>query len=265
MEEQTMARLCDILNKKIESDQIISEEQINIYLQQIFEYICHSDSKELPHSFYLLRQTLFKKWEYGTISHLSSTSVFILGALWGGALLSELADKERTKQPKLEILAKQNMKYLKIFDAINKQPGIKHKDLADISGMTTSELSQWMAKRQNENYFSFSRIGREKYYYIEKKGEEILQEMERQSEDLCIKNLYTDMLKTKCFVPAHKHSKYMLGMENSDNINRLKKNEWISTITNETDLETLTSQYLEEETDKWNMKKQLLNLIEMKY
>ncbi len=71
------------------------------------------------------------------------------------------------------------------------------------------------------------------------------------------------MLKTKCFVPAHKHSKYMLGMENSDNINRLS--ELISALKDETDFEILASPYREEEKDKWNTKKQLLNQIEMQY
>lgn len=180
MEETTLTTLCDILNKKILSHKNISEDQIAAYLRQIFEYVRCTVPTKLPYSFYLLRQNMFKMWEYGSTKDISSETAFLFGALWGGAMLSEMVEKEIEEQPRLEAMAKQNLKHLNCFIAISRTPGIKHKDLAVLSNMTTSELSQWMSRIQHENYFSFSRVGREKYYYIEKKGEEILKEMKRQ-------------------------------------------------------------------------------------
>lgn len=218
MEKNILNTLCDIINNKILSGKKLSDDQIMVYLKQIFEYVRHTDPTELPRSFYLLRQTMFKMWEYGDTKKFSPEVAFMYGAVWGGAMLSELAEKEIKEQPRLEAMAKQNLKYLNCFEAIYKHPGIKHKDLAAISSMTTSELSQWMARIQHEGYFSFSRVGREKYYYVEKKGEEILKEMERQQ--MCCSEATNNMNDSNAIrTVIRNHLKTSNQIMNNENVN----------------------------------------------
>lgn len=254
MENNMLEKISDAINKKIASDKTISSDQLDAYLQQIFEYIRCADSVTLPYSFCLLRDKLFKKWEYGAIEKLDAKASFLLGALWSGAILSELAEAERLKRPNLEALAKQNLKYYKILKVIQARPGIMHKELAKISELSTSELSQWMTKIQFENLFSFSRAGREKYYYIEKKGEDIIPEMERlhsaESKDLndgeTIQepNEVVSISSMIKFKPTHLISFENLINENSD-----------------FKLENLQNFNLGKEEEKWTMKKEFYEIM----
>lgn len=68
-------------------------------------------------------------------------------------------------------------KYSKFFEAIANKPGIKHSELAEITGKSPSGLSQFVLKIQQFDLFTRTVVGREKYYYLTPKGLKLFDEL----------------------------------------------------------------------------------------
>jgi predicted transcriptional regulator len=70
-------------------------------------------------------------------------------------------------------------KNINIFKTISSDPGINHAKLANKVGKSPSALSQFVSKIRAFDYITQTSIGREKYYYLTTKGQNILKDLEK--------------------------------------------------------------------------------------
>lgn len=170
--------VCQAILKKLQSQQSVREDQVHILMEEIGKRIEQSDLNHFPEAYHQLQQYLQRNLQYGRIETLSSEDAVNFGALWATCCLAEAVIKRHKEEHLLGEAAQLYRKHLSLFRNMQKKPGIKHGDLAKQCNKSPSELSQLVAKLQWKQYFSFSKVGREKYYYLEKRGEDLLNEME---------------------------------------------------------------------------------------
>lgn len=111
---------------------------------------------------------------------MSPKMAYSVGALWSAFLMLEHSRKEENEQEKMEELEKKfsSKKYYDLFRILKDNPNIRHKDLAKKSKFGISALSQFMAKTKYDQLYSCLYVGREKYYRIESRGEELFKYLE---------------------------------------------------------------------------------------
>jgi len=181
MNESTLENVCKAILKRLTNQQSIRDEQVRLLKNEISKRIENADLEELPESYHQLQQHLQRAWQYNKIDDLSAEDAITFGALYAICSMAETSRNRQKEDFLLDEAARQHRKHLLFFQTLQQNPGIKHGDLAKKCNKSPSELSQLVARLQWERYFSFSKAGREKYYYLEKRGEELLHEMKMNS------------------------------------------------------------------------------------
>ena len=194
MEKSTIYNLSDNILKRIEDGREIRDEQILLFLEWALDVVEKKEFQNMPRSYFLLKEKIYKYRMYDTVEELTAKQAFSYGNLWSSIRLIEIAEKRKKEEISIAVLVKKYIKNIEVFHIIKNNPGIKHKDLAEKCGKTVSELSQFFNQIAEENFFSFIRLGREKYYYLEDKGVCLLEQMEEQSK---ISEVSTEQLATK--------------------------------------------------------------------
>lgn len=201
MTEAKFNRLCEIINNRITENRNISDEQLHEYLSAVYKIICSNGL--FPTQFALLRKKFVQKWNCGQLYTQNTMMPFMMGAVFSGVVFSILAQEERERLPKLEDAAQSSAVYFDLMNLVHQNPGIKHSVLAKQLGKSPSHLSQLMDKKPLKEYFSSTRLGREKYYYIEQYGEEVLAEIKRRQENV-LPSLYDADSRKKAASEAQK-------------------------------------------------------------
>lgn len=174
MDINIIERLSDRILKRLVEKKHVEERQMDLFLEQMLQLISSPIVEELPRSFCLLEQRVNKSQAYGEISFMEAEQAFIYGSLASAFQLFELQREQQNKQDSIEVLAKRYLNDRIIFQIVSKRPQIMHSQLSKLSGRTPSELSEFFNKVREERFFSCIRIGQEKYYYLERRGEEVL-------------------------------------------------------------------------------------------
>lgn len=228
MDINSVDSLCIRILNKLKQQREIREEQISLFLKLSLKIIDSTEELELPRSFYLLKENVYKCWLYEEIGELDANQAFVYGNLWGALKLIDFAKKSRENRKVLDSLACQYEKNSYVFQIMNDNPGIKHKDLAELSNKTPSELSQFLSKIKEEQLFYDVRLGREKYYYLEERGISLLNKMKKQAEDklnYSIQSYYWNTIKnnsittTKHFFIREFDEKHKFQMESEHLLN----------------------------------------------
>lgn len=104
--------------------------------------------------------------------------VFSIGLVMGmGSLINAILDfSESTRD------LEQNINRFKdnynIFQVIDENPGIMQKLLAKKVNKSATTLSHFMNKKEVQQYFDFYTMGREKYYYLSRRGKQLYEKMQ---------------------------------------------------------------------------------------
>ncbi|MDW7656410.1 MAG: hypothetical protein SCM11_04460 [Bacillota bacterium] len=192
MNVNILNNVCQAILKRLQNQQSVREEQVHLLMEEIGKRIEQADFKHFPDAYHQLQHYLQRNLQYGRTEALSSDDAVTFGALWAICSLAEATVKRHGEDHLLSEAAQLYKKHLSFFRIMQKNPGIKHGDLAKQCNKSPSELSQLVARLQWERYFSFSKAGREKYYYLEKRGEDLLNEMEKKA-STDYTNLYFNM------------------------------------------------------------------------
>lgn len=111
----------------------------------------------------------------------SETISALHSAFWLYFITSDLKKEQSSTE---ELATKLNSGHGKqILMLISSNPGIIHKKLAKESGITPSALSQFASKYQQYKLFSTIAAGREKAYFIESNGKQLLDKLDSRQEN----------------------------------------------------------------------------------
>lgn len=180
MDINSVDSLCIRILSKLKEQEEVRDEQISLFLKLSLKIIESSEVPELPRSFFLLKENVYKCWIYEKVDELDSNQAFIYGNLWGALKLIEVAEKNRENRKTMETLARKYESSRSVFQNMRDKPGIKHKELAERCKKTPSGLSQFLSSVKEEQLFYDIRLGREKYYYLEERGLILLDKIESQ-------------------------------------------------------------------------------------
>lgn len=177
MNTNRLEHVCEAVLKRLKENRSIRDEQIRLLIDEISLRIEDANCDHLPDAWHQLQQHLQKIWQYGLADQLPAEDAVNVGALWAVCHMAETVRNRPKERLTLSEAAVRHSKHLLFFQTIQQNPGIRHGVLAKRCQKSASELSQLVTRLQWDRYFSFSKAGREKYYYLEPKGTELLREM----------------------------------------------------------------------------------------
>lgn len=189
MKNTRLQNVCEGILERWQTGKQIQETQVHIFQIEIMNFLIYGENQKLPKSYYSLQKKVKETWHYHEYEKMGKQDIFLLGSLWDSMQLLSL--KSETARDKMSIadLAKRYRRYEWFFATIKRYPGINHTELAHKGRKTTSELSQFVARISQENLYTSSRVGREKYYFLAERGEELLKEMRKAKENENVKCL----------------------------------------------------------------------------
>lgn len=179
MREEVINNLSLSILNRFDNNLSIRDEQIHKLFELAIELFQSSDLDHLPRSFVDLSYKLKSMYQYDQTASLSIDQAIQFGALWSVVQMIDISKDKKKEKPNLLELSKRHKWLVPVLTTISEHHGITHNELAGKVGKSKSELSQNIAKLQNERLFSFSKYGREKYYYLEARGQELLSEVQK--------------------------------------------------------------------------------------
>lgn len=181
---QKIRNISGLLLKRRISHTKIGEEQVQILLDSLAE-LCESrdDIRSEASEYAELTVMVDEMWHYRDVHALSAEEAFLYGGIWGAARLEHLMHKKDAEKASMAQLVhdfqdkKKEESSFRLLELIDQNPGIKHKDLAEQLGISPSMLSQIAAKLEPERLFMAQRSGREKYYFLQTRGKELIRRL----------------------------------------------------------------------------------------
>lgn len=148
-------------------------------------------------SYKAMRSRLNELWQYREWEDMSSEQAFLYGQLFGCVRLCEYREQSHQDIAWTNYLLS---KYedSKLFYIVKRNPGIRHKDLAQEIGLTAGRLSQMMDEEDTKDLIVSRVMGREKHYFLGAKGEELLQKLEAQKREAEKENRQKGKAETAC-------------------------------------------------------------------
>lgn len=114
-----------------------------------------------------------------------SERAFELGVIFGACGLFDSVECEEERRVADELRQSTALKYRKILEAVNEEPGITHGDLAEKCGKSKSMLSQIMMSIRGYRFFSVSALGKTKHYFLSLDAEKMLADMKGREAIAC--------------------------------------------------------------------------------
>lgn len=173
MEKTRLQNISETILQRIEKKKRMQEEQAYVYFDGIVDTLCSDDRTVLSREENDLSNSLNEIWTYRNLDDYSKETVFLLGSVWGAMKVEERKRERRAEASDLEVLSKKYQNYVWLLQAMERSPGINHRDLAGQGKKSPSELSQLITRLEPDGLFAYNRIGREKYYYIQERGRKV--------------------------------------------------------------------------------------------
>lgn len=175
----TLVSIIDDISAHMTSKKELTQELLFSFMKKFIADNGSFFDAGKPESYKAMRSRLNELWQYREWEEMSSEQAFLYGQLYGCVKLCEYREQIRQNTAWFNFLLS---KYAdsKLFYIIKKKPGIRHKDLAEKIGLSTGRLSQMMDEEDMRELIASRVMGREKYYFLGAKGEELLQKLETQ-------------------------------------------------------------------------------------
>lgn len=178
MKQTRLGNICKDILAHWRGEGKIDEEQCYVFFDGVLDKILDPE-EELTPDYKKVSAELREVWQYKDFSDLTPEEAFLYGSLWGGIQLAGLCEKRENQRKTVEKLTCVYENKAWFFEAIYKNPGIRHKDLAMKGNQSTSQLSQFVSGVVKEGLIAYDRVGREKYYYLQKRGELVYRGIEK--------------------------------------------------------------------------------------
>lgn len=179
MKQTRLGNICRDILMRWREKRSVDEELVYIFFDGVLDMLHDSEKENSIPDYRKVSGRLQDIWQYKDFEKISKEEIFLYGGLWGGMQMAEINARRKKKEKSVEELICAYKSKQWFFDAIASQPGIRHKDLAERGKQSTSQLSQFVIKAAKEDLITYNRIGREKYYYLGKKGELVLERMKK--------------------------------------------------------------------------------------
>lgn len=173
-----------ILERVKDRKRKIDEERVQSLFEGIVENLTSDLLKDAPDSCRNLYSKINELWYYKKFQGYSAEEIFLLGGIWGAFELVKQKEEVKKRIKDQEELVKRYERYAGLFKAVFQSPGINHKELADKTEKSVSELSQIMNRMTSEKLFTFNRAGREKHYYLSEKGKLIYEKLKIKKKEI---------------------------------------------------------------------------------
>ena len=166
-----------ILNYLLENKQI-PEELIYELSKTTVKIVENHCMEMIPQEFWELDSFVEAYWRAESYTKSNDMAfVYQMGQLFSFTnMLSTLAEKQE-KENSIEDYAIQLKDKYAIFQQIDRNPGITHKELAQRAGMSVSSLSQFLNRYKEHGFIQRRSMGREKHYYLTAYGERLYSAM----------------------------------------------------------------------------------------
>lgn len=178
----TLERIIDDISARMTSKKELTQELLFSFMKKFIADNGSFFDAGKPESYKAMRSRLNELWQYREWEEMSSEQAFLYGQLYGCVKLCEYREQSHQNTAWFRFLLS---KYAdsQLFYIIKKTPGIRHKDLAEKIGLSTGRLSQMMDEEDMKELIVSRVMGREKYYFLGAKGEELLQKLETQKRE----------------------------------------------------------------------------------
>lgn len=180
-----MKRLIEIIYNNLLNGKTIPDEIIYEFSQETKEIVRNRAVVDIPSEFWNFQNYIEMFWRGRKYETADNTAlIYQMGQLLSYVnMIRDIADEDERVLSLDEYVNHWEKKY-PVFKGIHDESGINHKKLAEVSGLTPSALSQFIAKTKWDGFFIFRNVGREKYYYLTEEGEKLYELMkERQTKE----------------------------------------------------------------------------------
>lgn len=171
--------VCNGLLERLNAGKSIEEEHVSVFMNSIAG-LQKEEAASSP-AYKKLYDALQKMWHYKDLK-VSYEENFLLGGIWGVLKLIHEEIEKKQRRETLDLLVAKYKDQYWFLEEIDRNPGIKHKDLAKKGGKSTSQLSQFFKAISAENLVGYNRAGREKYYYLQQTGRLVYDEIKKYRE-----------------------------------------------------------------------------------
>ena len=138
-------------NEILETIRSILYSSKNLLQDQIFYFMeklagIGNDLDDISNikSYIDVKRRLDEVWQYRQWRDMTAEQAFLYGQLYGCFKLFHYREKEQKNNERLDFLISKYRSKQWLFQAIDKNPGIQHKDLAVKGAITSARLSQIM-------------------------------------------------------------------------------------------------------------------------
>ncbi len=172
-EHSVFISICHHVLKDISLSVSLSEDQVLLF----FDELASTESQMLgvmEEEFTNLCSAIGEVWQYREWEKMSPEQAFFYGSLWGSIKSFECRHQKSKETDQMKLLVPKFKDKRWLFRAIKSQPGILHKELAAKGKLSPSRLSQIMDDKDMDDLISYRLSGREKYYFLKPRGEELL-------------------------------------------------------------------------------------------
>lgn len=181
MKQKRLRNICRDILAHWYGKRRVDEEQTDIFYEGILDQL-DDQEKETAKEYQELAGKLHEMWNYKDFEEMSEEEMFLCGGLLGGVKMLELAARRRDQHQAVSELVQVYEGKRWFLEAISNYPGIRHKDLAERGCQSPSQLSQFIVKAVKEGVVTYNRVGREKYYFLGKRGELVYEEIKKKQD-----------------------------------------------------------------------------------
>lgn len=184
--------ICQHVLKDISSCVSLTEDRVQLFIDEL----ASAESQMLgtmEEEFTNLCSAVGEVWQYREWEKMSPEQAFLYGSLWGSIKSFECRHQKSKETDQMKLLVPKFKDKRWLFRAIKSQPGILHKELAAKGRLSPSRLSQIMDDKDMDDLISYRLSGREKYYFLKPRGEELL--LKLKSRDGNVLGSYTEPYK----------------------------------------------------------------------
>ena len=170
------SEFCQEIIECIREKKDIEDETLFFILDRMSEQFLESQEDREWQNYYKLLYLLDKIWRYQQFETLTTEQSYLYGGIWGCLnMISFIRKKKETLKKCYALASKHEADAVFTFlNAINESPGLQNKKLALLCNISSEEISQISNEALKDELIFFRRFGKEKYYYLRKQGERVI-------------------------------------------------------------------------------------------
>lgn len=193
MKQERVKNICKEILDKWKNEKMIKTDQIFVFLEGIIDLMKEGEGSAIPKEYQKLSGKLDEMYQYKEYEQMTAADAFVMGSLWSGIKIEERYRTRAAQQVSMKKLVRKYENYRWFLRAIYNNPGINQKDLAKKGKKDTSQLSQLAVRLSEDGLFTCDRVGREKYYYLQERGEQVYDELKKEKREQ--RNIYAKSIK----------------------------------------------------------------------